>query len=167
MTQLGLVQPQGVAISGFNNKVYIADLASGKVYSTNGLNGSPMNPVFTGAPGSATALSAPSAVAVNGEGDLYIADFNLGEVIVVPTTTGIAPYVLKTGSVQLQHPISLALDELGNLYIGDAGTDGDFATSAAPGFVVEVPYNASAFQIPINGVSIVFPQALVINSING
>ena len=41
-------------------------------------------------PGSATALSAPSAVAVNGEGDLYIADFNLGEVIVVPTTTGIA-----------------------------------------------------------------------------
>ncbi len=167
MTQLGLVQPQGVAISGFNNKVYIADLASGKVYSINGLNGSPMNPVFTGAPGSATALSAPSAVAVNGEGDLYIADFNLGEIIVVPTTTGIAPYVLKTGSVQLQHPISLALDELGDLYIGDAGADGDFATSAAPGFVVEVPYNAPAFQVPINGVSIVFPQALAINSING
>ena len=95
-----------------------------------------MNPVFTGAVGSATALSAPSAVAVNGEGDLYIADFNLGEVIVVPTTTGIAPYVLKTGSVQLQHPISLALDELGDLYIGDAGVDGDNATSAAPGFVV-------------------------------
>jgi NHL repeat len=167
MTQLGLIQPQGVAISGFNNKVYLADLASGKVYSINGLNGSPMNPVFTGAAGSATALSAPSAVAVNGEGDLYIADFNLGEVIVVPTTTGIAPYVLKTGSVQLQHPISLALDELGDLYIGDAGADGDFATSAVPGFVVEVPYNASAFQVPINGVSIIFPQALAINSTNG
>ena len=115
-----------------------------------------MNPVFTGAAGSATALSAPSAVAMNGEGDLFIADFNLHEIIVVPTKTGIAPYVLNTGSVQLQHPISLALDELGDLYIGDAGADGDDATSAAPGFVVEVPYNASAFQVPINGVSIVF-----------
>ena len=115
MTPLGLVQPQGVAISGFNNEVYIADLAGGKVYSINGLTGSKPTAVFTGAAGSATALSAPSAVAMNGEGDLYIADFNLGEIIVVPTTTGIAPYVLNTGTVQLQHPISLAVDELGRL----------------------------------------------------
>ena len=166
-TPLGLVQPQGVAISGFNNEVYIADLVGGKVYSINGLTGSKPTAVFTGAAGSATALSGPSAVAMNGEGDLYIADFNLGEVIVVPTTTGIAPYVLNTGTVQLQHPISLALDELGDLYIGDSGVDGDGATGAAPGFVVVVPYNASAFKLAINGASIIFPQALAINSING
>ena len=166
-TPLGLVQPQGVAISGFNSEVYIADLAGGKVYSISGLTGSKPAAVFTGAGGSSTALSAPSAVAMNGEGDLYIADFNLGEVVVVPTTTGIAPYVLNTGTVQLQHPISLAVDELGNLYIGDSGADGDSATSAAPGFVVVVPYNASAFKLAISGVSIIFPQALAINSING
>jgi sugar lactone lactonase YvrE len=165
MTQLGLIQPQGVTISGFNNEVYIADLIGGKVYSINGLNGSKATAVYTGAAGSATALSAPSAVAMNGEGDLYIADFNLGEVIVVPTTTGIAPYVLNTGTVQLQHPIALALDELGDLYIGDSGPDGDNATGSAPGFVVEVPYNAPAVQLPTNG--IIFPQALAINSING
>ncbi len=166
-TLLGLIQPQGVAISGFNNEVYIADLAGGKVYSINGLNGSKPIAVNTGAANSTTALSAPSAVAMNAEGDLYIADFNLGEVIVVPTTTGIAPYVLNTGSVTLQHPISLALDELGDLYIGDSGTDGDGATSTAPGFVAVVPYNGSAFTLSINGVSIIFPQALAINSING
>ncbi len=166
-TQLGLVQPQGVAISGFNNEVYIADLAGGKVYSISPLGGSKMTAVVTGAAGSATALSAPSAVAMNGEGDLYIADFNLGEVIVVPTTTGIVPYVLNTGTVKLQHPISLALDELGDLYIGDSGADGDGATSSAPGFVVVVPYNASAFKLAINGVSIIFPQALAVNSVNG
>jgi sugar lactone lactonase YvrE len=166
-TPLGLVQPQGVAISGFNNEVYIADLAGGKVYSINGLTGSKPTAVFTGASNSATALSAPSAVAMNGEGDLYIADFNLGEVIVVPTTTGIAPYVLNTGTVQLQHPISLAFDELGDLYIGDSGADGDGATGSTPGFVVVVPYNASAFKLALNGVSIIFPQALAINSING
>ncbi len=129
-TQLGLVQPQGVTISGFNSEVYIADLAGGKVYSINGMTGSKPTAVFTGAAGSATALSAPSAVAMNGEGDLFIADFNLGEVIVVPTTTGIAPYVLNTGTVKLQHPISLAVDELGNLYIGDSGADGDSAVTS-------------------------------------
>jgi sugar lactone lactonase YvrE len=166
-TLLGLIQPQGVAISGFNNEVYIADLAGGKVYSIGGLNGSKPAAVYTGAANSATALSAPSAVAMNGEGDLYIADFNLGEVIVVPTTTGIPPYVLNTGSVKLQHPISLALDELGDLYVGDAGSAGEDATGAAPGFVAVVPYNGSAFTLAINGVSIIFPQALAINSSNG
>ena len=166
-TQLGLVQPQGVTISGFNGEVYIADLAGGKVYSINGMTGSKPTAVFTGAAGSATALSAPSAVAMNGEGDLFIADFNLGEVIVVPTTTGIAPYVLNTGTVQLQHPISLAVDELGNVYIGDSGVDGDNAVAGAPGFVVVVPYNASAFKLALSGVSIIFPEALAVNNTNG
>jgi sugar lactone lactonase YvrE len=166
-TLLGLIQPQGVAISGFNNEVYIADLAGGKVYSIGGMNGSNPAPVFTGAANSATALSAPSAVAINGEGDLYIADFTLGEVIVVPTTTGIAPYVLNTGNVQLQHPISLAIDQLGNLYVGDAGSAGEDASGGAPGFVAVVPANGSAFTLAINGVSIIFPQALAINSSNG
>jgi sugar lactone lactonase YvrE len=166
-TQLGLVQPQGVTISGFNGEVYIADLAGGKVYSINGMTGSKPNAVFTGAAGSTTALSAPSAVAMNGEGDLFIADFNLGEVIVVPTTTGIAPYVLNTGTVKLQHPISLALDALGDLYIGDSGVDGDNAVASAPGFVVVVPYNASAFKLALSGVSIIFPQALAVNNTNG
>jgi sugar lactone lactonase YvrE len=166
-TELGLIQPQGVAISGFNNEVYIADLAGGKVYSISGLNGSKPTAVYTGAANSTTALSAPSAVAMNGEGDLYIADFNLGEIIVVPTTTGIPPYVLNTGSVKLQHPISLAIDELGDVYVGDAGSAGEDATSGAPGFVAVVPYNGSAFTLAINGVSIIFPQALAINSSNG
>jgi hypothetical protein len=85
----------------------------------------------------------------------------------VPTTTGIAPHVLNTGTVQLQHPIALALDELGDLYIGDSGPDGDNASASSPGFVVEVPYNGPAIQVPINGVSVIFPQAFAINSING
>jgi sugar lactone lactonase YvrE len=170
-TPLGLIQPQGIAISGFDQTVYIADLAGGKVYSVSGLNSvgglnkSTAKAVSTGA-GTATALSAPSAVAMNSEGDLYIADFTNHNVVVVPMTTGIAPFVLNTGGL-LEHPISLALDELGDLYIGDAGSDGDSATSGTPGFVVEVPYKGAAFQVPIPGVSVVFPQALAVNSING
>jgi sugar lactone lactonase YvrE len=162
MTQLGLIQPQGITVSGFDKTVYIADFAGAQVYSISGLNGSKTSVVSTGS----IALSAPSAVAMNGEGDLYIADFNLGEVVVVPTTTGVAPYVLNAGGL-LQHPIALALDALGDLYIGDAGSGGESASSSNPGFVVEVPYSGTAFQLATNGVSIVFPQALALNNING
>ena len=162
MTQLGLIQPQGVTISGFDQRVYVADLIAGKVYSVGGLNGSQTTAVSTGS----IVLNAPSAVAMNGEGDLYIADFGSGQVIVVPTTTGIAPYVLKTGGL-LQHPISLATDELGDLYIGDAGVAGDNATSSQPGYVVVVPYSGSPFQLSLNGVSVVFPQALTFNNASG
>jgi sugar lactone lactonase YvrE len=162
ITALGLIQPQGISASGFDRTVYVADFANGTVYSVSGLSGSSPKAVSTGG----IALQAPSAVAMNGEGDLFIADFNLGEVVVVPTTTGKTPYVLNTGNL-LQHPIALALDFLGDLYIGDSGPDGDNASSSAPGYVVEVPYKGSAFTLPTLGVQVIFPEALAADSISG
>jgi hypothetical protein len=110
-------------------------------------------------------LQAPSAVAMNGEGDLYIADFDMGQVIVVPTRTGKAASIVDTGLI-LQHPISLALDYLGNLYIGDAGSDGTEATSSNPGYVVKVLQNGSVQRVATPGVPIVFPQALATSEID-
>jgi sugar lactone lactonase YvrE len=163
VTATPLISPQGVAISGFNQKVYVADYGGGQVYSTSGLTGSGLTPVSTGS----IALQAPSAVALNGEGDLYVADFNLGEVIVVPTTTGKAPSVINTGTL-LQHPIALAVDYLGNLYIGDAGEDGDTASSSSPGYVVKVPHNGVAAKMTIPSTNpIIFPQALATDGTNG
>jgi hypothetical protein len=161
-TALGLIQPQGITASGFDQTVYVADLSDGVVFSVNGLSGASPTQVSTGG----IALSAPSAVAMNGEGDLFIADYNLGEIVVVPTTTGKSPYVLNTGSL-LQHPISLTVDFLGDLYIGDSGVNGEDASSGNPGYVVEVPYNGSAFTLPTPGGNIIFPQALVVDSLNG
>jgi sugar lactone lactonase YvrE len=165
VTATPLSAPQGLAISGFNQKVYIADFGGGTVYSTSGLTGTGLTPVSTGS----IALQAPSAVALNGEGDLYIADFDLGEVIVVPTTTGKAPSVVNTGSPNLlQHPISLTVDYLGNLYIGDAGIDGDTASSSNPGYVVKVPHNGVATKLTIPFTpTIIFPQALATDPTNG
>ena len=142
-TATPLTSPQGVAISGFNSTVFVADYGSGKVYYAGGLTGSTLTQLPTGN----ITLVAPSAVALNGEGDLYVADFGVspgttGQVIVVPTTTGKAPSVVNTGTL-LQHPISLAVDYLGNLYIGDAGVDGDAATSSNPGY--ESRYLATAW----------------------
>ena len=152
-----LLEPQGLAISGFDRTVYVADFDAGYVYSVNGLGGTGLTAVDTGN----IVLQAPSALAMDGNGDLYIADFDLGEVIVVPTTTGNAPYVLQTEDL-LQHPMSLTLDYLGDLIIGDAGPDGNSATSAAPGYVVEVPHNGTAAKLTLpSTVSVIFPQALV------
>src|SRR6202044_105798 len=89
------------------------------------------------------------------------------QVIVVPTTTGKAPSVVNTGTL-LQHPISLAVDYLGNLYIGDAGVDGDSATSSNPGYVVKVPRNGVAAKMTIpSAAPIIFPQALATDGTNG
>jgi sugar lactone lactonase YvrE len=159
-----LQQPQGVAISGLNNTVYIADSFSGQVYSTTYMTGTTFTPVST--PG--FVLQAPSAVALDGQGDLYIADYNLGEVIKVPTTSGQAPSLVATsvaGVNLLQHPIALAIDYLGNLYIGDAGPDGDSASSAVPGYVVKIASNGSPSKMTIpSGIKIIFPQALAADS---
>jgi sugar lactone lactonase YvrE len=161
-TALGLIQPQGITASGFDQTVYVADLSNGAVFSINGLNGSSPAQVSTGG----IPLSAPSAVAMNGEGDLFIADYNLGQVVVVPTTTGKSPYVLNTGNL-LQHPIALTVDFLGDLYIGDSGQAGEDASSGNPGYVVEVPYNGSAVTLSTTGVNVIFPQALAVDSLNG
>jgi hypothetical protein len=163
ITATNLQQPQAIAISGLNKKVYIADTQAGVVYSTNGLGGTGLTKVSTGT----TTLSGPSALALDGAGNLFIADFNNGDVIEVPTTTGLAPSVVNTGGL-LQHPIALALDLLGNLYIGDAGPGGVDAGNGNPGFLVKVPSGGAAFKMTIpSSVSIIFPQALAIDPITG
>jgi len=154
-TATGLEAPEAVAISGLNKTVYVADAQGGQVYSINGLGGSGLTPVSTGT----ASLSAPIGLALDGAGNLFIADFTNAQVIEVPTTTGLEPSVINTGGL-LQHPIAVALDYLGNLYIGDAGSDGFYASSSNPGYVVKVPVGGSPFKMTIPSVSIVYPQSL-------
>jgi sugar lactone lactonase YvrE len=156
-TATGLLQPQALAISGLNNTVYVADSQAGKVYSTKNLGGSALTPVSTGT----ITLSAPIALALDGAGNLFIADFNNANVIEVPTTTGLAPSTVNTGGL-LTHPTALAFDFLGNLYIADAGPGGLFASNSNPGYLVKIPVGGTPFKmtIPPLNTPIVFPQAL-------
>jgi sugar lactone lactonase YvrE len=155
-TATGLQEPQAVAISGLNKTVYVADSQAGTVYAIGGIGGSTLTPVSTGT----VALSAPLGVALDGAGNLFIADYTNAQIVEVPTTTGIAPSVINTGGL-LQHPMAMAFDYQGNLYIGDAGPDGLNASNGNPGFVVKVPVGGSPFKITIPSVpTVVFPQAL-------
>jgi hypothetical protein len=120
------------------------------------LGGSGLTPVSTGT----IALSAPTAVALDGAGNLFIADFNNANVVKVPpTNTGLTPSVINTGGL-LTHPTALAFDYLGNLYIADAGQGGLFASNSNPGYLVKIPVGGTPFKMTIPSVKIVFPQAL-------
>jgi sugar lactone lactonase YvrE len=159
ITATGLQQPQAIAISGLNNTVYVSDSQSGKVYSngkTGGLGGATLTPVSTGT----VTLTTPLGLALDGAGNLFIADYDGAQIVEVPTTTGLAPSVVNTGGL-LKHPLALTFDYVGNLYIGDAGPAGINASQGEPGYIVKIPVGGTPFILPIPAaVPIVFPQAL-------
>ena len=94
-TATNLQQPQALAISGLNKTVYVADTQAGKVYSTSGLGGAATDSRFD----RNLTFQAPTALALDGAGNLFIADALLqlsGEIVEVPTATGLAPSVVNT-----------------------------------------------------------------------
>lgn len=134
----GLAYPQGVCVDGQGN-LYIADTGNNVIrkVDTNGIiwtvvgNGSSG---YSGDGGQATNanLSSPSSVAVDGMGDLYIADSGNNVVRMVDINGDIST-VAGNGSggysgdggpstnATLSTPSSIALDGNGNLYIADTG----------------------------------------------
>ena len=161
----GFSEPQGEAVSAENGTVYIADANGGKVYIWNGVGGTASTlPTVSTAP---VTLMFPEDVAIDGAGDLFIADWGpdppaaAGKIIVVPANKAIAPYVLATGSL-LEHPGALAFDANGNLYIGDGGPLGLEATSAQPGFVVKIPPAGGPIsKVNTSAANLVFPASMV------
>ena len=93
-----------------------------------------------------------------------IADYNLGAVYTAPAANRSSVTKLTiSGGVTLDHPVALAFDPSGNLYIGDTGPDGSGATATNPGFIVKVPVGggtATKLSYTISGAPVIFPQAL-------
>ncbi|MFI5180852.1 MAG: hypothetical protein ACHQPI_05640 [Thermoanaerobaculia bacterium] len=134
----GFNYPAGVAVDGSGN-VYVADTfnstirkitPAGTVTTLAGMAGSPGS---ANGMGSAAAFNYPAGVAVDGSGNVYVADTYNNTIRritgggVVTTVAGQAGYfgsVDGTGSAALfDHPQSLAVDGSGNVYVADAFND--------------------------------------------
>lgn len=87
-----------------------------------------------GGPATEALFNVPSAVAVDGGGNLYIADTMNHRVRKVDATTGVVTTVVGTGQrrcsgdggpatkAALNEPVALAVDDRGHLYIADQGS---------------------------------------------
>lgn len=123
-TSAELNNPTGVAVDSSGN-LYIADTnnqvvrkvdTSGNITTFAGDNG--VGAGYSGDTGTATnaQLNAPTAVAIDSSGNLYIADANNNTIRVV--TAGTINTVSATSGTVI-HPDGLAVDAAGNLYIAD------------------------------------------------
>jgi hypothetical protein len=183
-TAAELNSPGGVVVDAAGN-LYIADslnnvirkVTPAGIITTVAGNGTAG---FSGDGGPATKaqLHGTSSVAVDGQGDLFIADFS-NNVIREVNTAGIISTIAGNGTVgfsgdggpatdaQLDEPEGVAVDAFGNVFIGDAlnnrvrqvtpsGTISTLAGNGSQGFSGDGGAPASA--------SLFFPQGLAVDS---
>ncbi|GAB3510321.1 hypothetical protein GCM10027341_48610 [Spirosoma knui] len=135
----GLNFPFGVAVDGAGN-IYIADMnnhrirkvtASTGVATTVAGNGT-QGFAGDGGPATAALLNTPRGVAVDGAGNIYIAEVNNHRIRKVTASTGVISTVAGNGlagfagdgsaatSARLNLPFGVAVDGVGNIYIADS-----------------------------------------------
>jgi hypothetical protein len=147
--------PFGVAVDGFGN-LFIADTENCRIreVGTNGIittvagNGTE-GYSGDGKPATNAELYGPCGVAVDGFGNLFIADTYSGRVREVETNSiittvagnGTGGYSGDGANAMLDNPFGIAVDRFGNLYIADGnshirrvGTNGVITTVAGNGY---------------------------------
>ena len=132
--------PHGVAVDDAGN-VYVAEWTAHRVSKAIPSGSTPVVFAGTGSAGfggdggvaTSAQLSSPGGVAVDTAGNVYIADYGNHRVRVVNKATGYISTLAGTGMAgsmgdggaaklaQLNHPLGVAVDSVGNVYIADAG----------------------------------------------
>jgi hypothetical protein len=163
--------PTGVAVDGAGN-LYIADQSNHRIRKVTAATGLISTVAGTGTggyvasqdTGTTAATSAelrfPYAVAVDGAGNLFIADYTNQRIRKVTAATGFISTVAGNGtggyvasqdtgtmaatSAELQYPQGVAVDGAGNLYIGDSYNQRIRKVTAATGFISTVAGNGTA-----------------------
>ena len=153
------IDPIGVAVDGTGN-IYIADLADARILKVTVANGLISTVAGNGIPGYAgdggpatSAKIQPWGVAVDGAGNIYIADYwnNCVRKVaggIITTIAGIGgglgDYTGDGGaatSAELRFPMGVAVDASGNVYIADWGND--VVRKVASGIITTVAGNGT------------------------
>ncbi len=132
-----------------------------------------------GGPAVAAQLNGPNSVALDGAGDLYIADAGNARVRLVSASTGIITTVAGNGSfvfsgdgglatsAGLGQPNGLALDKAGNLYIASANGGRVREVVLSSGIIATVAGNGNSGSSGDGGPATaaeIYPQALAVDS---
>jgi large repetitive protein len=168
-TSADLETPSGVVLDGAGN-MYIADGGHNKIR----IVAPPVSPAtagiihtfagsgdagFSGDGGSATAanLNSPTGIALDGAGNLYIADTGNNRIRKVTPSgkistivgNGVAGYagdnqVADTVTTELNQPLGVTVDYAGNLYIADTSNQSVRRVDAISGVITTVAGNGAA-----------------------
>ena len=161
-TSAKLDQPYAVAVDGPGN-IYIADTANNVirkvVEATGTISTVAGNRTASyggdGGPATNAQLNSPWGVAMEGFGNLYIADAGNNLIRKVAVATGIITTVAGNGAAgysgdggpaaaaRLNQPVSLAADGSGNLYIADSMNNVIRKVTAATGIITTVAGNSA------------------------
>lgn len=172
-TEADLNQPRGVAV-GPSGDIFFTDSQNHRVcrISMTGhlttVAGTGIEGISgDGGPAKDARLSAPTGIAVNTAGDLFISDTGNRRIRRVDAQTGTITTVVD-GAQGLQAPAGLAVDSAGNLYVADkinggrvyrmtpAGNVSVFAGSGSP--------NTSPDRVPATQFALLLPNELSFDS---
>ncbi len=152
--------PLNVAVDAFDN-LYIADAYNNRIRMVTAATGVITTVAGTGAagyggdggPATSAQLAAPSGVAVDSLGNIYIADYSNSVIRKVTAATGVISTVAGNGtagysgdgsaaiSAELNYPTEVAVDSLGDLFIADYYNSRIREVAASTGVITTVAGN--------------------------
>lgn len=132
-----------------NNRIRRVDASTGLISTVAGIGAAGF--LGDGGPAVNAEVSNPAALALDGAGNLYIADSSNSAIRVINAVTGIITTVAGTGgqpgysgdgglatSAKLGQPYGLAFDALGNMYIADTNNNAIRKVNAATGVITTI-----------------------------
>ncbi len=147
---LGITYLNGIGMGG------LGALVPGNILPVAG-DGTSTGPVFDGNIATSASLNLPTGIALDGAGNMYIADQGHNRIRKVIGSTGVISTLAGNGTrgyagnglpstnaaVRLNAPSSVALDGAGNLYIADTGNNVVRMIAASTGIITTVAGNRS------------------------